>query len=145
MNFLIIDPTTRTIRNFDAKDYKDALKEAELESGGIDFGTIAKQSDGSSYSIMVYEYGLMKPKTKSYFSILKQLYNGTAIVFRANDEGETIDVPLSLAAHWATGECPDFQWLSTADEAEKAIEDGKIIRPQSSINGEVLWQWKGTD
>lgn len=142
MNHIIIDPQTKTIRNVDVKDYKDALREAGLTSGGIDFGTVMRARDGTTYTTMVYEWGLIRPKVDAYFSILKSLYCGPAVVFRANNEGETIDIPLSLADHWATGECPDFRWIGTAQDAEKAIQDGHIDRPQSSINGQVTWQWR---
>lgn len=141
--YAIIRPTTKTVEFKKFPNYKAAIGFAGLNPGEVDFGTLAR---GSYYdlTIIVYEFGLMKPhEPDSYFAINKNLFNGTAVVYASDPEGEIMDIPLVLTkiengqSHLAA----HITWLGTVDEVEKVIQSGRIIRPQSSINGEILWEW----
>ncbi len=76
----------------------------------------------------------------AYFSIRKRLYNGNAVLFIADAEGETIDFNLALAEHFISG-CKDLKWLETIKDVEATIEEGEVLRPQTVINGTVFWEW----
>lgn len=137
--FAIIRPSTRTVTNEDHPDYKSAMQSAGLD--GVDFGTVANWHDGSSLSIIVYEWGLVKGNPAEYFALEGRLYNGNAVLFKADLEGETTDLPEGLAAHMQS-ECTHLSWFANPQEVEMAINDGRVTRPQSSINGQVTWEWR---
>lgn len=144
MKYAIIKPSERKIEVEDFDHYRDALKAAGLDGIGLDFGTVARWPDESTLNIMVYEFGLLEPKDPTYFIFNKQLFNGNAVVYKADAEGETVDFNPNLVKHLES-ECPDFLWLESAQEAESAIAAGRARRPQSSINGVVTWEWKGSE
>lgn len=141
-NFAIITPKTRTIRNFEAKDYFAAVEAAGLTVGKLDFGSVAQWHDGSSLSILVYEFSLLDSTyPNQYFVLENQLYNGPAVLYKSDSEGETTDLPTGLAEHLSSEECTHFRWLGTIENVEKAIADKIVRRPQSAVNGTVVWKW----
>lgn len=141
-NFAIIDPKTQTIRNFEAKDYFAAVEAAGLTVGKLDFGSVAVWNDSSSLSILVYEFSLLDSTyPDQYFVLENQLYNGPAVLFKSDSEGKTTDLPIGLAEHFASEECTHFRWLGTIENVEKAITDKIVRRPQSAVNGTVVWEW----
>lgn len=140
--YCIINTDAKTIELQDHPDYRDALKSAGLESGSIDFGSIGHNHE-LSFSIMVYEFGLMRPKQKTYFRLGRQLFSGNAVIFATNLEGETVNFPTNIAEHWKV--CPEFEFLPNADAAEAKIKSGRLDRPQSSVNGQVVWSWNSKE
>jgi hypothetical protein len=129
--FWIIEPSDKVIREFRADDYKQAMAEAGLKQGQIDFGTLT-----TNLSIIVYDYGLLEGK-ENFFSIAKQLYQGNAVIYNCNDEGETIDVNRlmlpNLLQFW--------DWYKTVDDVEKGIAEDRVRRPSAAVNGKVVWEW----
>lgn len=141
--FAIIEPKLRRIQTGDFPDYKAAVVDAGLSLGELDFDTIARWKDGRTLSIIVYEYGLIKGKSnpEGYFSFDGRLFNGNAVIFMADEEGETIDLNPNLAKHLESN-CTHFKWFANSTEVEAAIIDGQVHRPQSAVNDEVFWEWK---
>lgn len=143
MKYLAIDPIskqTSIIQVEDSSDhgYREACRLANLTPGEIDFGTLYHNPETRDcLNIIVYEYSLMEPKVKSWFSIAKRLFNGPAIIFASNYEGATIDIKAS--------DIPQILWLPTIEDCEAAISIGAVFRPQSSINGKVYWEWNRND
>lgn len=137
-NYVLVNTNARTIELKDFADYRDALKAIGLESGMVDFGSLGAFHDLTIH-IMVYEYGLIRPIQTTYFRVAKQLFNGNAIIFASNPEGETVNFPSNIAEHWKS--CPEFEWLNSSEEAEEAITSGRATRPQQTINGKIFWQW----
>jgi hypothetical protein len=114
--------------------------------GDLDHSTIAIYPSGHRLCIWVYEYGLVGgPKaTKEYFILNRQLYNGRAVLYTADERGETISTSKALTDHLNRGDCSHLHWCSTANVAEKLITDGKCQRPETTINGAVAWRWSAT-
>ena len=139
--FAIIEPKLHRIRTGDFTDYKAAVVDAGLKIDELDFGTVAQWRDGRTLSIIVYEYGLMKPDSEAYFGFNGQLYNGNAVLFQANAEGETISLDPNLTKHFET-DCTHFKWYADSAAVEVGITNREVARPQSSVNGEVVWEWK---
>lgn len=142
--FAIINPKEKSVTALEAKDYQTAVGAAGLRLDELDFGTVASFKDGSSLSIIVYEYGLLEGDESDYFALNGRLYNGYAVLFTANEEGETTDLSANLIQHLNMG-CPMLLWFNDISEAEEAIAKNKVIRPQSSINGMVFWSWNQTE
>ncbi len=138
--FAIVRPRAKKIDPLICTDYKSAVIVAGLEVGALDFGTVTRLHNGGSLSIIVYEYGLMRGDSGAYFSLCKNLYNGNAVLFQTDLEGETVDISQATIGHWNLG-CPELNWLGTVPEVEKAIAAGLCFRPQNSINGQVIWSW----
>ncbi len=141
MNFAIIHPTTKTIELVDCVDYRAALVLAGLDQNGVDFGTVAQWKDGSTLSIIVYEFGLIEPVNQTPISP-STINSTTAPRFssKADPEGETVDFPSNLTTHLNEG-CEALLWLGTVEAVEAAITSNQIPRPQSSINGVPTWTW----
>ena len=133
MKYLKVDPENQKTEIIEVKDsgdssYCEACQIAGLNPSELDFGTLDE-----NLSIIVFEWGLMNPKVKSWFSINHRLFNGPAIIFASNYEGATISIKES--------QIPKILWLNSIEEVEAAIASGKVVRPQSSINGQVFWEW----
>jgi len=130
MRFIII--TQRQIRLVDLDSFESALEAAGLKPGEIDFGTLARRVDGSGTSIVVYQFGLFAPPEEGrYFSIGKQLFEGNAVLFAFNGEGETVDLD----------QPPPVMFYPSAKEVEHAIKRKKIARPETRVNDTVTWRW----
>lgn len=142
VNILTIDPRLRRVEN-KMVDI-DALNQFARGwiNHNLDHATIMVH-EGRRYMIIVYGLGLVGgPDTsKFYFALGRQLFNGRAIIYCANYKGETIAVPRTLAAHWNNQDCEDFNWVGSANAAEKLMTTGRLDRPQTEVNGEVVWQW----
>ena len=139
--FLLIDPTNHTLHRLETEDYKSAVLAVGLDPKELDHGIIARSKvTGNGLGIWVYEWGLMEPKTDHYFSFERQLYNGPAVVYSFDAEGNTTNISQGLLDH-----IKDYHltWLDSAQEAEALIQAGKVNRPQTAINGEVVWEWTG--
>lgn len=139
--FAIINPKEKSVTALEAKDYKTAVAAAGLRLGELDFGTVTQFKDGSSLSIIVYEYGLLEGNESDYFALNGRLYNGNAVLFAANEEGETIDLSIQ---HLNKGLTTLLRFKNIS-EIEDAIAKNKVIRPQSSFNGMVYWSWNQTE
>lgn len=132
MRFVLIDPKEKQISYIEAPDVRSAaIDHADL--GGVDHGSL-----GARIFIVVDEFGLLKPPAEqAFFSLGGQLYANKAIVYATDEAGETVDFPLDKLPRLR--EVAAF-WESVAD-IEAAIADGLLQRPQTSINGEVVWEW----
>ena len=134
MNFFTIDPSTQTIATIDVDDVWDAFLRAGLKRGRIDFGIVSR-CNGKSVNIVVGEDGLINPHFDGkYFSLSGQLYAGPAVLFLANEVGDTVSFPEPSIK-------PPVTFYRDAAAVERAIKAGEINRPQTSINGIVIWEW----
>lgn len=134
MKFCLIDAGERTVKVADAKTPQEAYVMVGLKPLEIDHGTIFRDTNGCGVCIVVYEYGLMAPPNEMhFFSVGRQLYAGNAVLYAFDEHGETIDL----------SEPPPVMFYRSCHEAEQAIRRGEIIRPQTAVNGEVMWEWRG--
>lgn len=134
MKFLTIDATNRTVQVSNHADLYAAMEAVGLKQGETDFGSVgAQEPAGGGYSIVLYEFGLFsEPATTHYFELGGNLYAGNAVIFRYDRSGETADFPEGTTV------IPRFM---TGDEAILAVHDGNVRRPETSIDGDVIWQW----
>lgn len=147
--YALIEPKSRTVMFDKFPDYKAALAAVGLGDLGIDFATIHRYLDNSTLSIVVYEFGLLdggKQFPEQYWALGRQLFSGPAIIFAADAEGETCDLPSILQHIRPRTNKPHLEshitWIGTAEKAETLIQGGQVDRPQTTINGETVWQWK---
>lgn len=138
-NFILIDPLARSVHNLEAPDWRDAARAIGLDPSAVDHGTVARSSRGHGFGIWVYEWGLKAPLIDRYFSLNRQLFNGPAVLYAFDAQGETVDCPQPMADHIRR---EHLAWYDSAAEAERAIMADLIDRPESSINGEVFWRWE---
>jgi hypothetical protein len=133
MRFLLIDADKRTVTPKHANDLRECYATLGLDLNSIDHGVVARSPHGT-IAIVVYEFGLMEPPAMhNFFSIGQQLYAGNAVLYAADATGETMDLELNLPV----------MFYRSSKEAETAIQRGDIQRPQTAVNGKVIWQWKG--
>ncbi|MGH7472319.1 MAG: hypothetical protein ACREJW_00090 [Candidatus Methylomirabilales bacterium] len=133
-SFILIDPIRKSITIRFASTPNDLWK--EIDGRGCDFGTL-----GHHHAIIVYEFGLLEPDTEQgYFSLANRLFVGKAVIFRSDNEGETINITRQDIKRTVDV----LHFYPSAAEVEKAIQSGAIQRPAKSINGEVIWEWKPT-
>jgi hypothetical protein len=119
-------------------DYKEAVRAVGLEPNQLDHGTIGRARSGQGFGIWVYELGLRQPKVDKYFALGRQLFNGSAVIYAFDAEGETSNVTKPFAEHLQSHH---ISWYDSIEVIEHAIGLGLIDRPQSAINGEVFWEW----
>jgi hypothetical protein len=140
MNFLVINPWRCSIKDVDGEENLEAAyAEAGLKRGQVDFATLHRNpANGTTINIIVYEYGLFKPPAEGrYFSLGNQLYEGGAVLFAADEEGNTISYPKESK--------PPVTFYGSANDVEAAIARGEIQRPRSSVNGAIVWEWPGNN
>src|SRR6516225_8479530 len=117
MKFGLIDAKKRTAKIEDFYSFEGALSGAGLQQGHIDFGHLTQH-----VHIVVWEYGLFATVHKMhYFSVVKMLFAGNAVVYASNEEGETIDLPLM----------PPVTFFRDVEAVEFAIDRGEVDRPQT--------------
>jgi len=127
MKFGIVKPRTREGYTVECETLRDAELVAELDPGAVDHGVVA---DG--IGIVVYEFGLFVPPVdQSYFAIGGRLYAGNAVLYGFHEDGETADLV----------RLPQISMLSDYRAVERAIAERRIVRPEMSVNGKVMWQW----
>jgi hypothetical protein len=127
MKFGLIDAKKRTAKINDFGYFELALKAAGLTAGNVDFGQLSRH-----VHIVVWEYSLFAPVHKMhYFSVVKMLFGGNAVIFASDEGGNTIDLPM----------LPPVTFFKDVEAVELAIDRGEVERPQTMVNGAVLWRW----
>lgn len=121
-----------TTELMDCADFKVALAAVGLEQGRVDFGTLTMRP--VCLTVVVYEFGLLEPPEQHhFFSIGNGLFAGNAVVYQCNEEGETVDIT----------HVPPVLHYRDCVEAERAVVAGQVRRPETAVNGRVMWQWRG--
>lgn len=126
----ILNIETRTFKALEFNTYNQAMANVGLKSGSVDFGNIAE-----NLSIIVYEYGLFRGSAGKYWTLFNRLFEGNAVIFQSDEMGETVDLE---------GEnfiLDNIKFFNNINEVESAIDRGEVVRPKTSINGNVIWQW----
>lgn len=142
----IIEPAKRATRAFKVEqpDVAEAMHEAGLSPGQVDFGTIKRDPDtGDGISIVVAEFGMYEPVSQqNYFVISRRLVAGNAVLFAFDRAGKTVEMK--------PGDLPIITYLNGVEEIEAAIGRGEVRRPKLSITSvdghgrattEHLWRW----
>lgn len=132
MKFFIIDPRTFAFNAGEYRNLDDAAQSAGLDRLDVDHGAVPGEYDGYRYAIIVDQFGLFKQTGQSFFSIGPQIFAGPAVVYAYNADGETVDV----------GPWPSVCFFHRGAEAvERAIQSGKLVRPQIKFDDVVIWSW----
>ena len=133
MRYYVIDPSRAIVDRAEADDLQACYGLVGLKAESVDHGTVAKFSDRSSINIVVYEYGLFTqpPDRIKYFSIGRMLFAGGAVLYAADEAGETIDLDVP----------PPILFFRDAAEVELAINAGDIERPVRAYGEDVVWRW----
>lgn len=132
MKFIAIDPKAQTVREIEDKDLPEALAQIGLSSREVDFGSLS-----SRRSIVVFEYGLIDGHPAGYFTLAESFYVGPALIFAYDEQGETES---TSAEDLARVEKVIAYW-PTIEDVEAGIAAGRIIRPETRVNGEVIWEF----
>jgi hypothetical protein len=128
MKFLLIDAIKKTAVISDHRSL--SVAQDELGLNRVDHGTITR---GIGY--VVYEFGFFVPvDQQKYAAIGNRLIAGNAVLYAYDDSGETVDFTEGDIVRHIT-------FFGDAVAVESAIDDGILVRPQTAVNGEVLWQW----
>jgi hypothetical protein len=134
MNFVTIIPERQAIEEIACGDIIDAYEVVGLEPSQIDIGIVRRLGDGFAVNIVVAGQGLLKPPEEGrYFSIDRQLYEGRAVIFLSDIEGETVSCRIK----------PPVTFYRSHVEVEAAIQRKEIDRPYLAVGKEVCWQWEG--
>jgi hypothetical protein len=131
MNFIKIDPRSASVELVSAKEVADVYAQVGLEKNRVDHGVLYRFANRESLNIVVYEAGLFKGDQGRYFSIGTHLYEGGAVVYAADEAGETVSV----------NHKPPVMFYRDVREVEYAIETGEVVRPQRAFGEEVTWKW----
>jgi hypothetical protein len=131
MNFIAIDPRRASVEIVSADELTDVYGRVGLEPGQVDHGVVHAFDNGESLNIVVYEAGLFRGDQGRYFSIGTHLYEGGAVIYAADERGETVSV----------NHKPPIMFYRDVREVEYAIETGEVVRPQRAFNEEVTWVW----
>jgi hypothetical protein len=115
----------------EAENLNDIYEQVGLKRHEVDFACIYNSGEWS-LNIIVSEFGMYVPVEQAkYFSIGGQLLEGGAIIFRADEGGDTVDM-VSV---------PPVMFYRSHLEVEQAISRGEVVRPRMSVNGQVVWTW----
>jgi len=138
MKYGRINPFEHKLDVIDAGDFSMAQRMCGLEPGRVDHGHLWRNPGGfGGVAIVVDEHSLRVPKaTQRYFAIGRRLYAGAALLYAFDEYGNTIDYE-DPAADVSPA------WFGSADEVERAIEAGHVIRPFRAISGRIVWEWAG--
>jgi len=137
----LINPMKKTVEFEYFPNHQPACDKLGLPSGELDHGIVGQTHD-YNVCIFVYEYGLVRPQhPNGWWSLNGQLFNGPAVLYAANNEGETIDIPQVLRNGSPSHLEQHIIWIGDKEHVERLIQMGEINRPQTFINGESVWSW----
>jgi hypothetical protein len=137
MKFGIIDPATKSFNVIDVADVVRAYALAHLDPDKTDHGVVTRLENRHYVCYVVYEYGFFVPANEQHYcDVGGRLIAGRAVIYEADPYGRT--VTLSDEAFVLVG---TPTWFESPDEVELAIAAGLVVRPELSVNGEVLWSW----
>lgn len=129
VTYILIEPDKRQVTTERFGSLLDACRIAQLPPGGVDHGSLPFEH----HSIVVYEYGLLKPIIEQrLFAIGNCLYEGNAVVY-AEIDGDRVDADVSING--------SVKWFNDVSDAWHAIEQGEVIQPSVSVDGECVWTW----
>jgi hypothetical protein len=132
LSFIAIDPRNATVEVVEAEDLREVYERVGLESTKVDHSTIARLPNDELICLVVDDLGMHKPVSEAkYWSIGAQLLEGGAVLYAADAMGETVSIRAK----------PPVMFYRDAAEVEKAIAAGEVMRPEMSLNGEVVWRW----
>jgi hypothetical protein len=131
--FVLIDPRDCTVKLVALEDLSAGYDAVGLDRTNLDFTCIYKAPmERWSLNIIVDDLGMYRPiEQAKYWSLGGQLLEGGAIIFKAEEGGETSSMEM----------VPPVMFYRSHLEVEQAIARGEIARPQMSVNGEVVWRW----
>jgi hypothetical protein len=131
MNFIAIDPRSAKVELVSADELTEVYEQVGLKPNEVDHGVLYRFGNGESLNIVVYEAGLFLGDQGRYFSIGNHLYEGGAVVYAADEAGETV----------SANHKPPVMFYRDVREVEYAIETGEVARPQRAFGEEVTWMW----
>jgi hypothetical protein len=131
MNFVKIDPRSASVELVSANDVTGVYAQVGLKKNQVDHGVLYTLPNRESLNIVVYEAGLFKGDQGHYFSIGSHLYEGGAVVYAADEAGETVSL----------NHKPPVMFFRDVQEVEYAIATGEVVRPQRAFGKEVTWRW----
>jgi hypothetical protein len=115
-----------------AKELTDVYAMAGLKPDEVDHGCVHRYEGGQTVNIVVFEYSNFVAKEQGhYFSLGGSLFQGGAVLYAANELGDTIDMIAKPAVMFYRS------WL----QVEEAIDRGEVQRPYMAVNGKVIWRW----
>jgi hypothetical protein len=129
-----INGTERTVKPVMVrKRVQEAYEALGLSEVGVDHGRVYTDPfTGSRVAIVVHEFSLFAPpEQQKYFSIMGRLYGGNAVIYAEDRDGQFITVP----------EPPPGMFYRSHIEVEAAIKRREVHRPETRINGELVWSW----
>jgi hypothetical protein len=134
MKAILINPQALTVTAVDIGEGKlDDLKKAMAHEGLID---IVRLGD---VDMIVDDEGLLADNIHTFtFKGLKSPFAGNSLVVGHDDEGNTTALPAYVTADLVQSR---IVWLGDASGLERNIGLGLIDRPETRINGELIWQW----
>jgi len=146
MKFIKIDPKARTVEIVEAPSVADACEKHiavahKSDNTGLDHTIL-----GPGFGMFVYEWGLLGDYGQSYFGLKyadgkQNLFAYTAILYFYDGAGNTITIPAKHADQIIATLKNILCFYADADAVESAIQRGEVIRPQTRVNGEVVWEW----
>lgn len=134
MLFALIEPAQGMLRHqVDAADLDAALRMVGLRVAHVDHAGIWRDAE-RGLAIVVAEFGLfVPPQQQHYFSLLRGLYAGNAVLYAFDGEGSTIDV--------RPQDVPVPVFYRSVGAIERAIAENEIARPSIRVMGKLKWQW----
>lgn len=136
MKFIAIEPRLTRIRAVEAPSVRGAQKLLEPPLEQVDHASI-----GRPFYIVVDEFGLLRELNLGYFALGFNIYAGNALIYATDNYGETVSIT-DLAPNAVTSIHGITIMFPNAAAVERAISDGYVQRPQTTVNGRVVWQWK---
>ena len=129
MKFVAINPKAKTVETIDAPEVPDALLMIGLTPGEVDHGMLAPR-----LGYVVHQYSLfVPPAEQSYFSVAGRLIAGPCLMYGVGEAGETVPLMKSML--------PFVRFYLGVNDVEAAIERKEVLRPQMSVNNDVIWAW----
>lgn len=158
---ILLDPFAckPSIIEYSSKDaLADWKKLMAIPNGMIDIVAAAsgsQRADKLSLDLVVDDEGLYVPDQRFFCAtsmdgllVCPPIYAGRAILVCTDMRtGETMDFPESSLVIMQDVISKGYliRWLGDSNSVEKMINQGLLPRPQTSVNGEVVWQWTPAD
>lgn len=126
--YIVIDAARRQVREEEHRNLVMAELSVGLDPKAVDHGTFQP-----SFGYVVYEFGLFVPAERQhYWSVGQQLIGGNSVIYAYDRSGETVDIE---------GFDVVVEFFDSVAAVERAIDNRRILRPQITVNSNVIWSW----
>jgi hypothetical protein len=136
MKYVTIETKSKHCALGDFENLHAAERAIGLDPFKTDHGVIRRAGAVTGIGFVVFEFAFYVPASEQHYcGIGSRLIAGDAVLYGFRKDGKSVDLTdddLQAVA---------VRWFNDVDEIETEIAAGTLVRPEITINKELIWRW----